>query len=480
MQLRPSFNKATSNHAAATASQRVTPVLKVRDTLGNQAMLQTRADHLEGRSDTNEVRGFAHDFSQMRVNAGASAKLHDDLALSNSEDICEQEADRASDVVVRMSQLQMAQPNQMQARSRTGTDHAAAVRTPVLNNQPRARQMAGSGAPLPVSVREALEPHFGYDFSRVQIHDNERAARLADVLQARAFTLGSDIYFGKGEYVPEKPVGLRLLAHELTHVVQQRAHARVQRQLVPQELQSSANVRMLDSTELQRRYDLIVETMKQLYGASQDYLWLEEEMFRVANELARRAALQAKRTFGDAEVEKMKQYFIANATSASPKSCIACMNDALKILIGDPSQKVGSEVEKTMAKLQASGHAGAARVIEFEDKRGRITKGTLYPDRLHESVWGAVIDMAGGDVGWSIFGMSLMDGNHSVTLTLDNGDPLTPHVHWSDQWSSKGGWREYDHAGLDAEITRLTQGWWNKQPQNRKFNTRVTLWRLNQ
>jgi hypothetical protein len=131
-------------------------------------------------------------------------------------------------------------------------------------------------------------------------------------------------------------------------------------------------------------------------------------------------------------------------------------------------------------RLQESGHAGAARVIEFEDEKGHITKGTVYPNKLHESLWSEVIGMAGGDIGWSIFGMSVMDGNHSVALTLDNSNPLIPHIYWSDQWSSKGGWKEYSPDGLDTEITRLTQAWWKNQPENRKFNTRITLWRLNQ
>ncbi len=73
-----------------------------------------------------------------------------------------------------------------------------------------------------------------------------------------------------------------------------------------------------------------------------------------------------------------------------------------------------------------------------------------------------------------------MDGFHSVTLTLDNNDPAKPRIYWSDQWPTKGGWKEYNRATLDAEITRLTQGWWNDQPEQRKHNTRTTLWRLNQ
>lgn len=113
------------------------------------------------------------------------------------------------------------------------------------------------------------------------------------------------------------------------------------------------------------------------------------------------------------------------------------MNDAMRLLISDPHQKVGSEVDKTLAELQQSGRADHARVIEFEDANGRITKSALFPQKLYESLWDAVIQMAGGDVGWSLFGMSVMDGYHSVTLTLDNRAPTAPHIYWSDQGSTK-------------------------------------------
>jgi len=75
--------------------------------------------------------------------------------------------------------------------------------------------------------------------------------------------------------------------------------------------------------------------------------------------------------------------------------------------------------------------------------------------------------------------MSLMDGYHSVTLTLDNSDPLALHIYWSDQWSTKGGWKEYNKEALDAEITHLTQAWWRPYDEKHKPNTRTTLWRLN-
>jgi hypothetical protein len=88
--------------------------------------------------------------------------------------------------------------------------------------------------------------------------------------------------------------------------------------------------------------------------------------------------------------------------------------------------------------------------------------------------------MVGGDVGWSVFGMSLMDGLHSVMLTVDTHDPSNPRIYWSDQWKSKGGWKEYTRDGLDREITKLIQGWWDKQPEGGKHNLVVRVWRLRQ
>lgn len=81
----------------------------------------------------------------------------------------------------------------------------------------------GRGAALPDPTRERMEGAFGADFSAVRVHTDSQAARLAAQVQARAFTRGPDIFFGRGAYDPGSRAGQRLLAHELTHCVQQRA-----------------------------------------------------------------------------------------------------------------------------------------------------------------------------------------------------------------------------------------------------------------
>jgi hypothetical protein len=78
----------------------------------------------------------------------------------------------------------------------------------------------GPGRRLPASARSWAEPKFGTSFDAVRVHTDGAAARAADGLSAHAFTVGNDITFAAGQFAPETPTGRRLLAHELTHVLQ--------------------------------------------------------------------------------------------------------------------------------------------------------------------------------------------------------------------------------------------------------------------
>jgi hypothetical protein len=89
-----------------------------------------------------------------------------------------------------------------------------------------------SGVPLPDSTNSLMSRAFGSDFSTVGIHTDEHAARMNTQLNAKAFTYGNNIYFNKGQYNPTTQHGKRLLAHELTHVVQQQGNV-IQREAAP-------------------------------------------------------------------------------------------------------------------------------------------------------------------------------------------------------------------------------------------------------
>src|SRR5579862_7893810 len=88
-------------------------------------------------------------------------------------------------------------------------------------SRPALAPPAERSQPLPEHLRRPFESGFGHDFSRVRIHADQPAAASAAALDARAYTVGDDVVFGATQYAPDTSTGQMLLAHELSHVVQQ-------------------------------------------------------------------------------------------------------------------------------------------------------------------------------------------------------------------------------------------------------------------
>jgi len=156
------------------------------------------------------------------------------LAVGAPEDPYEREADRVADHVMRMPKPQVQrtcsacsgasiEEEKVQRRAdgeAGGAEPADGMAAPL-----------GTGRPLESDVRRFFEPRYGVDFTAVRVHTDASADAAARSVNALAFTLGRDLVFRAGQYAPHSGPGRRLLAHELTHVVQQRASgARLQRQ----------------------------------------------------------------------------------------------------------------------------------------------------------------------------------------------------------------------------------------------------------
>jgi hypothetical protein len=145
------------------------------------------------------------------------------LEVSQPGDALEQQADRIAEQVLRMPQPGHAgDPAAHEGSgvrvSRYSSD-APAHGLPELPHT--ARDVVRSpGEPLDPTTRAFMEPRFGRDLSQVRVHAGASAAASARSYAARAYTLGDDIVFGSGQFRPETVEGRRLLAHELTHVVQ--------------------------------------------------------------------------------------------------------------------------------------------------------------------------------------------------------------------------------------------------------------------
>jgi len=170
------------------------------------------------------------------------------LKIGQPGDKYELEADRVADEVMRMPEPEMQRQVEEEEEEILQTKPLVDQITPLVQRQveeeeeeemlqAKSREDAtsevtndlesqinaikGSGRPLAESERAYFEPRFGADFSRVRVHTDTRAADSARALNARAFTVGQDMVFGAGQYAPGTSEGRRLMAHELTHVVQQ-------------------------------------------------------------------------------------------------------------------------------------------------------------------------------------------------------------------------------------------------------------------
>ena len=144
-------------------------------------------------------------------------QLQRKLAVGASNDPLEQEADRVANQVLAAPAHSVGggAPSRIQ---RFAEQSAGQVDTAPASV---ARVLASSGRPLEPPLREDMEQRFGHDFSRVRVHSGSSAERSAQDVNANAYTLGHNIVFGAGKFSPGANEGRRLIAHELTHVIQQ-------------------------------------------------------------------------------------------------------------------------------------------------------------------------------------------------------------------------------------------------------------------
>jgi 3D (Asp-Asp-Asp) domain-containing protein len=170
--------------------------------------------------------------SPVQVRERARIAPQPQLQIGTPGDRFEREADQVADAVMRgaSAAVSTANPPPIQRacagcskedETIRGAPQGATLDTNA-NVTGAITQARGGGAPLGAAARSFFEPRFGRDFSNVRVHNDPKAHGLARSLVARAFTVGNDMFFDHGEYSPSTEAGRRLLAHELTHVLQQR------------------------------------------------------------------------------------------------------------------------------------------------------------------------------------------------------------------------------------------------------------------
>lgn len=170
-----------------------------------------------------------HDLRQVSVHPRAPAGIQV-LSLGPSDDAYEREAERAAEQVMRAGVPRVDAPEHSETTRFRASPATGGQAPPIVDEVLRS-----PGQSLDPATRTFMEPRFGHDFGAVRVHTDARAAESAQAVDAVAYTVGRDVVFGRGHYDPASTRGRSLLAHELTHVVQQnqgpgQAGARIMRQ----------------------------------------------------------------------------------------------------------------------------------------------------------------------------------------------------------------------------------------------------------
>jgi hypothetical protein len=171
---------------------------------------------------------FGQDFSRIPVHSSHSPALQPKLVINKPGDEYEQEANQVAEQVMHRTaveypisddedeaeySLKRKQAGEPGANAATQSPDVPPIVHDVLNSS--------GGQPLDTTTRAFMEPRFSHDFSGVRVHTDAKAAESAREVNALAYTVGQDVVFGAGQYVPHSSTGQTLLVHELAHAIQQ-------------------------------------------------------------------------------------------------------------------------------------------------------------------------------------------------------------------------------------------------------------------
>ena len=307
-----------------------------------------------------------NDLQKNYGNANIQRLIQAKLKIGQPNDKYELEADQVADEAMRMPEPQVRpQPIEKKREKTIKTKRLLTGYSEVTPEfEFRINALKGGGQPLPESLRNFFEPRLGQDLNRVCIHTDAQGAVLAEKLNARAFTVGHDIIFAAGQYAPERDEGRRLLAHELSHVVQQASILRntsatfVQRQMEYEITETSISPADLSDEELEREIRIAQE---QLLASPEDdalrslLAILEEEVF-FREELRREEARQLlyyeltnstltrdyARGLNDKELEE-QIHILHEHLGSSPEDEVSKLN--LQSLEEEATQRLTAELE---------------------------------------------------------------------------------------------------------------------------------------
>ena len=418
----------------ATPRVTATSSYDLHRTIGNQAGGRL----LMAEIDESSAAPLQSDLSTIPVTQSSPVANQPKLTVGRADSPLEREADQVAAQVLNASDASIA--------SATARPKKNIVSADVGLQQLPGSNSLDKGKPLSNSEREFFEPRFGHDFSRVRVHTDSAAAASATAISARAYTVGNHIVFDSGEYSPQTFPGRQLMAHELTHTIQQQGAApAIQRKEAP-------------SRSDERSAEVFSDPV---IAAARDKL---ESNAGLWNWLLR---------------------WVSNS-SWGTRDCITTIREIVipSLYEGSELKEIQRRVAKNaknntmpqvMTGMQEAGFASKPKTITFKEEVRVFEKGTHFEHELSKPVNAAskvsdYLESQVSDVqGWHAFGLSLLDGYHSATIFVNVADGKT-QFYWADQVrvssemheeNSGMGFREYSKDGLDKYLDHYIQSAWD-------------------
>jgi Domain of unknown function (DUF4157) len=211
------------------------PVTQLTPLAGPQVQTQCAAWEAEERIQAKTAFPPIPDATKQAPKAGAAGETgsgrKEEVGSAPAEKAAEAAKEKGATDKVDLPAVEPFSPEEEMPPIQTqrAGSRAQTSNPPAAQRQNRAvlqntlRNSKGRGSPMAPTVQSEMEQHFGKDFSQVRVHTDSTAVQMNQDLRSRAFTNGKDIYFNAGEYEPASQSGRLLLAHELTHTVQQGA-----------------------------------------------------------------------------------------------------------------------------------------------------------------------------------------------------------------------------------------------------------------
>ncbi len=304
---------------------------------------------------------------------------------------------------------------------------------PMGNFSSKLNQSKGSGQPLDSATNSFMSSRFGADFSNVKIHTGSNAKQMSNNIQAKAFTHQNHIYFNQGQYQPNTTAGKTLLAHELTHTIQQGAvNVKVQRKCAKcaeeQHVQRKCTACAHDEQKIQRktwdkedRYNAqssasdppFVQSKLKIGSANDRY---EQEADIMADRVMRMPLSNTDRTVQLSPEECTDDSLMSESTPVEDRVCQAIL-DYEEVI--DTLQPLGLSLDDDDIAIIASGFPFGFRLAPIEIVVGTYNSSTIDAVKIKGY---KIIDAVTGEASIKLVVFNLGKGR-SMMVTNNSGGP---------------------------------------------------------